>query len=59
MFEIFINCRNNSRSNTATGANMYVAHFIPSIAWFYLIYITPYEVATLFYPCSTDVKIEA
>lgn len=58
MFEIFSNCKNNSRSNTATGASLYVAHFIPSIACLCLIYLVPYEVAAIFYPCFTDVKIE-
>ena len=55
MFEIFSNCKNNSRSNTATGASVYVAHCIACLC---LIYLVPYEVATIFYPCFTDVKIE-
>ena len=48
MMEIFSSCKNNGRSNTATGASVYVAHFIPSIAWLCLIYFVPCEGATVF-----------
>lgn len=58
MLEIFSSCKNKGRSDPATGASVCVAHFIPSIARLCFIYVVACEVATVFYPCFTDVKTE-